>query len=282
MLRPTFTEALQGVTTLDHAAEVIVKNMVDLRDHTPAIVELTNQVLRHLKIPVELRPSTIPNAGMGVFATADIYLAETREDADAGADRVCTYGGIRMSHNVYSANGMPGGEYAVETGRGEEVLDGRTCFALWQVGRWCNGSPREGWVVPAGVPAPNCVIARAHGGDDVFISPIRNIRTDEEIIVDYGQQYKWEEYGFARVPEAAVVPAVPLPTVKSKRRGGAAPTKRTRTGTIEACLQCGFIGKMFLCSGCDRASYCGDACAQTHWDERHHKDCGGLRTNKGH
>lgn len=232
-----------------------VKNVSDLRNHQDEIVHLINWVLSYYNSYVRLRPSRIAGAGYGVFAVSRI---------SADSDNVCTFGGIIMTSNVYAANDMDcgGSEYVINLA-GDTVMDGRTAFELWQVGRWCNGQPGKGWITDT---PPNCVIAVPKEANVlVHAKPIVDIDAGDEIYVDYGAKYPWNKLGYKRIFD----PSSP----NHKRRSGILMRRFQQSDTIESkCVKCGAQAQA-VCMGCERMYYCGNACAKEHWESTHFANC---------
>lgn len=239
-----------------------VKNVSDLRAHQDEIVHLINWVLNYYNSYVRLRPSRIKGAGYGVFAVS-------RVSVDSG--NVCTFGGIIMTNNVYAANAMEGGnEYVIDLAD-EMIMDGRTSFELWQVGRWCNGQPGKGWITDT---PPNCVISVPKGASVlVHAKPIVDIDAGDEIYVDYGAKYPWHKLGYKRIFDLSSSPPPSLhASPKNKRRSGIL-MRRFQQDTIESkCVKCGAQAQA-VCMGCERMYYCGNTCAKEHWETTHFANC---------
>lgn len=139
----------------------------DVEHSKELVVALTNLVNPH----VQVKMSTIANAGYGLFAAQSILAGSL----------VTGYGGILMSHNFYQSNaellgrfpGMDG--YMVELPNGS-FLDGRTVFKLGgEAGRWINDSN-----------TPNCQFVFS---DVLQVRALRDIAVGEELFINYGKHY---------------------------------------------------------------------------------------------
>lgn len=140
----------------------------DLRD--PRLVPLINRACRELGIPLEVRTSTIPGAGYGLFATEDFLSGEP----------ITVYGG------EYSPDEREGA-YVVNTQDGG-TLDARLNFRLGEMGRWANTTTAAG-SIGAGIG-----FMKERGA---YLQATRDIGPGEEIFCDYGEHYSFD------APEAA-------------------------------------------------------------------------------
>lgn len=196
-MEPPAAEIQVAPEDLDMIVNVIlgfeVKNLIDLENpQTLAIlVNIANWALvRSPTIsPIQIRNTNSPR-GYGVFAVQRIEPATV----------ICNYGGIKMSHNVYLANHVPGSDYLLETGIGDAVIDGKTCFSLGEAGRWFNGEPDPLIWNSRANAVPNCEFYYDAGIGTmyVFALPNSNIQAGDELLADYGKYYNWAALGYTK------------------------------------------------------------------------------------
>jgi hypothetical protein len=170
---------------------------------SPTLPLIIDWFARQADAPCTVRASIIPEAGYGLFARRDI----------ARGERITVYGGIRMSHDYYHFHGIPG-FYVIGTAHGE-IVDGTSCFRLSEMARWANS------ILPSSSALSFGAESFLEPGNVPILRATRNIAAGEEIFIDYGPHYPWDEvmHKRPRVLEACVQchATLPLAEVMAER-----------------------------------------------------------------
>ena len=129
---------------------------------------------------VAVKQSQIPHAGNGLFA---VNGTDNNEIVFRKGDRICQYDGEHVAIDVlqqrYGNNTAP---YAIQLNSGQ-ASDGaieRT------IGCLLNHSTKA---------KANVRFTNPNAQNKVFIDAIKNIRNKQELLVNYGKQYKFNEAG---------------------------------------------------------------------------------------
>lgn len=150
----------------------------------PLLIDLVNRV--HVGT-IEVKASNIRNAGNGLFALK-VFKA---------GDLICDYGGVLTSNNTndyLEENDKSRGAYSVEITESDDskfkgwYVDSRRFFTINEPGRWAN-MRRE----PNGNNAELVSSIDFRGLPKVQLFAKRRINYQEEIYVDYGSEYYWED-----------------------------------------------------------------------------------------
>lgn len=177
--------------------------------------------------PVYLDWSTIPDAGLGLFASRDILYIPGNDSNN----RLTPYGG------VYGDLSLDADEaYTVnpQLGDAEEydyVLDGKTFFYLNELGRWANDGPKNAELVISLEPNQE-LTNRPYS---VWLCATKNIKKGEEIFIKYGKKY-WDSYG---------------PSLKRKKK----------------CIECDIRSARFRVENELNEVYCSRKCFNLHYSK---------------
>lgn len=123
---------------------------------------------------VEVRLSTIPNAGDGLFATRDFRRG----------DIVCSYPGRIMAKGAFDANPSA---YGVKL-HDASVLDARRTSDGF--GRYANAAQRAGQV-NGQLISERKVMGRKGSGKKILLQATKPIAAGTEVLLRYGNEYNW-------------------------------------------------------------------------------------------
>lgn len=200
------------------------------------LVPLSNWVVR-VAMPAEIswtqvKPSTIPGAGYGLFAAKAV--------PQAGVN-LTVYGGdyYRTKRQYWRDTGDTddSNRYILRLKDSAALLDGRIGFYLREQGRWANTMPTE-----AQCNASYVEITDRESGDfwQMRIESTRAIAAGEEIFAWYGEEYARELFS-----------------------SSSSQTKRAKLET--PCIECGVREATHELLGHTHLIFCGQKCAKQFW-----------------
>lgn len=151
----------------------------DLDRFQSDIIALANAGAELNNLGVRIGPSTIPGAGMGLFATRAFRVGES----------ITAYGGYYASVDFFEILDIPGlRDYviAIPPEFGGGIRDARVGFRLCDMGRWSNSASddkKNAWTfIIEGSSPPAFEVGAA-----------RDIAAGEEILWDYGQHMRFDQ-----------------------------------------------------------------------------------------
>ena len=170
-----FFPQVDDFTPEELALGFVIKQRFDVRNDV--LKELTVRLANWAAAPqgVEIRRSTIPQAGHGLFATRDFPRRRMT---------VTAYGGLTSNENA--SDGLAPTEqspYVIQYDRWHYV-DAERFFHLDECGRWINGDPRRRNVgfIGSENEETNSVL--------FDVETLRPVQAGDEFFLDYGPNYR--------------------------------------------------------------------------------------------
>ena len=156
----------------------------DVRGNRELVVALVNAAAALNNTGLRVQPSTIPQAGYGLFATR----------AFAAHERITDYGGYYCSVDAFEVLDLPDSErqylLSVPDNMGGGIRDAQVCFRLGQeMGRWANHArdARINAYVEA-ERAPD-----GSGPPRMYLRALEGIEAGSEIFFYYGRLMEFEQ-----------------------------------------------------------------------------------------